>query len=85
MSITLKDGKIVDAKAEGPKETDGIGSVAVERMPKDMVAGNSINVDWVSGATVTSTGLAKAAEEALKAAGVNPEDYKKKAVRATED
>ena len=85
MSITLKDGKIVDAKAEGPKETDGIGSVAVERMPKDMVAGNSINVDWVSGATVTSTGLAKAAEEALKAAGVNPEDYKKKAVLAAED
>ena len=85
MSITLKDGKIVDAKAEGPKETDGIGSVAVERMPKDMVAGNSINVDGVSGATITSTGLLAAAEEALKAAGVNPADYKQKAELKAED
>lgn len=85
VSITLKDGKITDVKAEGPKETDGIGSVAVERMPKDMVAGNSINVDGVSGATVTSTGLLKAAEAALKAAGVNPEDYKKAAVIVAED
>ncbi|MBQ7155599.1 MAG: flavocytochrome c [Synergistaceae bacterium] len=85
VSITLKDGKIVDAKAEGPKETDGIGSVAVARMPGDMVAGNTINVDGVSGATVTSTGLLKAAEEALKAAGVNPDDYKKKAEIVAED
>ncbi|MBQ7221723.1 MAG: flavocytochrome c [Synergistaceae bacterium] len=85
VSITLKDGKIVDAKAEGPKETDGIGSVAVARMPGDMVAANSIKVDGVSGATVTSTGILKAAEEALKAAGVNPEDYKKAVEIKAED
>ena len=85
MSITLKDGKIVDAKAEGPKETPGIGSVAVEKMPAAMVAANSIKVDGVTGATVTSTGLLKAAEDALKAAGVNPEDYKKDVVLKAED
>lgn len=85
MSITLKDGKIVDAKAEGPKETPGIGSVAVEKMPAAMVAANSIKVDGVTGATVTSTGLLKAAEDALKAAGVNPEDYKKDVVLKVED
>ena len=85
MSITLKDGKIIDAKADGPKETDGIGSVAVERMPAAMVQANSIKVDGVSGATVTSTGLLKAAEEALKAAGVNPEDYKTAAITVAED
>ena len=85
MSITLKDGKITDAKAEGPKETDGIGSVAVERMPAAMVQANSIKVDGVSGATVTSTGLLKAAEAALKAAGVNPEDYKKDVAVKAED
>ncbi|MBR4195397.1 MAG: flavocytochrome c [Synergistaceae bacterium] len=75
VTITLKDGKISDVKADGPKETPGIGSVAVEKMPGEMVAGNTINVDGVSGATVTSTGILKAAESALKAAGVNPADF----------
>lgn len=76
VTITLKDGKISDVKAEGPKETPGIGSVAIEKMPGEMVAKNSINVDGVSGATVSSTGILKAAESALKAAGVNPESFK---------
>ena len=86
VTVTLKDGKIADVKAEGPKETPGIGSVAVEKMPAEMVANNSINVDGVSGATVTSTGILKAAEEALKAAGVNPADFKGAATaKAAED
>ena len=85
LSITVKDGKIIDAKAEGLKETPGIGAVAVERMPADMVAANSIKVDGVTGATVTSTGLLKAAEEALKAAGLNPEDFKRDVVLKAED
>ena len=85
VTITLKDGKIADVKAEGPKETQGIGSVAVEKMPAEMVANNSINVDGVSGATVTSTGLLKAAEAALKAAGVNPADFKGTSAAKVED
>ena len=85
VSITVKDGKITAAKAEGPKETDGIGSVAVERMPADMIAGNTINVEGVSGATYTSKGILAAAEGALKAAGVNPDDYKKASAVKAED
>ena len=85
VTVTLKDGKISDVKAEGPKETPGIGSVAVEKMPGEMVAGNTINVDGVSGATVTSTGIIKAAEAALKAAGVNPENFKGASVAKVED
>ena len=85
VTVTLKDGKISDVKAEGPKETPGIGSVAVEKMPGEMVAGNTINVDGVSGATVSSTGIIKAAEAALKAAGVNPEDFKGASSAKVED
>lgn len=85
VTVTLKDGKISDVKAEGPKETPGIGSVAIEKMPGEMVAGNTINVDGVSGATVTSTGIIKAAESALKAAGVNPENFKGASVAKVED
>ena len=75
VTITLKDGKIADVKASGPKETEGIGSVAIEKMPADMVSKNSIKVDGVSGATVSSTGILKAAEIAVKNAGLNPADF----------
>ncbi len=76
VNVSLKDGKISAVSASGPKETQGIGSVALEKMPAEMVAKNSINVDGVTGATISSTGILKAAEEALKAAGVNPNDFK---------
>lgn len=77
VKLTIKDGKIAEAKAEGPKETPGIGSVAVENMPKEMVEKNSIKVDGVTGATLSSNGIRQAAEAALIAAGLNPEDFKK--------
>ena len=76
VTITLKDNVITEVKAEGPGETPGIGSKAIEQMPSEMVAKNSITVDGVTGATMTSTGMLQAAEAALKAAGVNPDDYK---------
>ncbi|MBQ9566298.1 MAG: flavocytochrome c [Synergistaceae bacterium] len=86
VTVTLKDGVIADVKAEGPKETQGIGSVALEKMPASMLAGNTIKVDGVSGATVSSTGILQAAEAALVAAGVDPKDYQAAAVaRKAED
>ncbi|MBR1672905.1 MAG: flavocytochrome c [Fretibacterium sp.] len=80
VTVTLQDGVITNVTAQGPKETQGIGSVAVERMPEAMVKGNTIRVDGVSGATVSSTGILKAAEAALAAAGVDPEKYKSAAI-----
>ncbi|MCR4817341.1 MAG: flavocytochrome c [Fretibacterium sp.] len=80
VTVTLKDGVIAHVSAQGPKETQGIGSVAIERMPEAMVRGNTIMVDGVSGATLSSTGILKAAEAALKAAGVDPAKYKAAAV-----
>ena len=42
-------------------ETPGIGSVAVEQLPGEMIKANSILVDDISGATVTSTAIKDAA------------------------
>ena len=76
VTVNLKNGIITSVTAKGDKETQGIGSVAIEKMPAEMVAKNSINVDGVSGATFSSLGILKAAELALVEAGVNPELYK---------
>ena len=75
VTLTLKDSVITDVKAEGKQETEGIGSKALEQLPGEMVEGNTINVDGVSGATVTSDAIKEAAKEALKSAGLNPDDY----------
>ncbi|MBQ8202014.1 MAG: flavocytochrome c [Clostridia bacterium] len=79
VTLTLTDGVITDAKAEGASETVGVGSPALEQLPAAMVAGNTVNVDALSGATITSTAVLEAAKAALTAAGVNPDDYMTKA------
>lgn len=69
VSLTLADGALADVKVAGDKETAGIGSRAVELMPGTMLAANSIAVDGISGATVTSGAILAAAKEALAASG----------------
>lgn len=75
VTLTLKDSVITDVKAEGKDETEGIGSKAIEQLPGEMVDGNTINVEGVSGATVTSDAIKEAAKAALESAGLNPDDY----------
>ncbi|MBQ8554728.1 MAG: flavocytochrome c [Clostridia bacterium] len=86
VTVTLTDGVITEVKAEGAKETVGVGTPVLEQLPAAMVAGNTVNVDGISGATLTSNGVLEAAKLALAAAGVNADDYMTKAeVVAAED
>ena len=75
VTLTVENGVIVAAKAEGADETPGVGTPALEQLPAAMVAGNTVNVDVVTGATWTSNGVIEAAKAALVAAGLNPENY----------
>lgn len=86
VTVTLKDSAITDVKAEGKDETEGIGTKALEKLPGEMVDGNTVNVDAVSGATVTSNAIMEAAKAALESAGLNPDDYSEaKAATKEED
>ena len=75
VTLTIENGVITAAKAEGADETPGVGTPALEQLPAAMVAGNTVNVDTISGATWTSNGVIEAAKAALIAAGLNPENY----------
>ncbi len=75
VTVTLTDGVITAMTAEGADETPGIGTPALESVPAAMVAGNTVNVDVMTGATFTSNGVIAAAKLALANAGVNPDDY----------
>ncbi len=79
VTLTVENGVITAAKAEGADETPGVGTPALEQLPAAMVAGNTVNVDIVSGATFTSNGVIEAAKAALVAAGLNVDDYMTKA------
>ena len=52
-------------------ETPGIGSVAVEKLPGEIVAANSIAVDAIAGATVTSNAIKDAVKRALADSGID--------------
>ncbi len=82
VTLTIENGVITDCVATGDKETDGIGSVVIAQFPAQVVAGNTINLDAVSGATITSNAFIEAAKAALTAAGLNPDDYMTKVAAA---
>lgn len=74
VTLTIEGKTITAAKAEGPSETDGIGSKAIASMPAAMVEQNSVKVDTVASATISSNAVLAAAEKALAAAGLTPDD-----------
>ena len=79
VTLTLTDSVITDCTAKGDEETPGIGSVVIEQFPGEVVEGNTINLDSISGATITSNAFVEAAKAALTEAGLNPDDYMAKA------
>ncbi len=62
----MSGGKIVDVKAEGANETQGIGTNAIDQLPGKIVEANSADVEVVSGATVTSNAIIEAVKSAIK-------------------
>lgn len=80
VTLTIEEGVITAASATGDLETDGIGTKPLEQMPQAMVQANSVLVDAVSSATITSQAILDAAKQALAQAGLAPEDLAAKDV-----
>ncbi len=59
------------------QETEGISDMALEEMPDRITEGQSLSVDTVSGATLTSEGILEGVTNALQEAGLNPDDFMK--------
>lgn len=79
VAVTLDDtGAITNIEVKESTETDGIGTLAFDQMIPLMVANNSIAVDTVATATLTSDGLLEAVRSALEAAGVDLAAYSAK-------
>ena len=85
VEVTLGDGdEILSVTITDTNETPGIADAAIDATPKAIVAQQSIAVDAVSGATMTSDAIVAAVEDALTAAGADIERFKTKVEKEVE-
>ena len=71
VTLTIDGDKLIDVAVEGANETEGVGSRAIETLPAAMVAAGTVEVEAVSGATITSDAIKEAAAAALAQSGVS--------------
>ena len=69
VEVTIKDNKITDIKTPGQRETKYLGDTAIREIGKDVLQYQTLNVDNIAGATVTSTALKTAIAQAIEKAG----------------
>ena len=70
VTITFENGVATDVVVDTSAETAGIGKELGEKFAEAIKAGNTPNVDAVSGATLTSGAVKKAAASCFEQAGV---------------
>lgn len=78
VGVSLEGTKITDIQVLLQDETQGVGDVAIAQITKDIVKYQSVNIDAMSGATISSKGVLAAVTQALQKAGVNLANYQKK-------
>ena len=71
VATTFSEEKIEKIEVLEHSETPGIGSPAIEQIPEAIVQSQSLGVDVITGATVTSNALLMAVEKAAKEAGTD--------------
>lgn len=76
LELTVKDGQISAIDVLDHKETEVLSDAAFEKLINGVVETQSVNLDRVTGATVTSAGIMSAVKDALKKAGGTDEYFK---------
>ncbi|GAA3630381.1 flavocytochrome c [Lactobacillus hamsteri] len=79
MIVTLSENKIDDIKVDASGETKGVADEVFKRLPKEIVDNQTLNVDAVSGATISSHGVIDGVAAAIEEAGGNAEEWKERA------
>lgn len=71
VAVSADKSKIEDLQVMKSSETDGIGSRAIQVLAEAILKDQTIHLDAISGATLSSQGFLHAVEEAINAAGVD--------------
>ncbi|REH77204.1 flavocytochrome c [Staphylococcus felis] len=73
MKVELSDNKIISIDIDDSGESEGIANPVFERLPRDIVDNQTLNIDAISGATVTSQGILDGVAHAIIQSGENPD------------
>lgn len=65
VTMTFSETAITDVVLDLPNETPGYGQAAAEELKARLMSAQSAEIDAVSGSTITSTAVAKAADLSL--------------------
>ncbi len=84
VEVTFTEDAIESVNVTEHAETDGIGTTAVETLPGAIVDNQSLGVDVVAGATITSEAILAAAADCVTQAGGDAEALKVAAVEEKE-
>lgn len=69
VTVDLSDSQILRVEVTEHSETEGIADPAIEKIPERIVAGQTLAVDTVSGATLTSNAILEAVADCIQQAG----------------
>lgn len=78
MTVKFSQDRIEAIDIDTTGESAGIADVVFQRIPQEILDGQTLNVDAISGATVTSQGVIDGVAEAVKLAGADPEILRKR-------
>ena len=78
MKVTLSEERIEEIEIDSRKETEGIATVVFERIPQQIIEGQTLNVDMISGASLTCNGVLDGVAKVVKQAGSDPEILRKR-------
>ncbi|CDX00065.1 ABC transporter substrate-binding protein [Desulfitobacterium hafniense] len=70
-----QEGKITKITIGENTETEDVGGIAMEKIPQRIIEAQSLDVDVIAGATLTSKGIINGVAAALKEAGADPVHY----------
>lgn len=76
VEVTFSEDFIESVEVKEHSETDGIGSLAVDSLPSEIVETQSLGIDAVAGATMTSNAIFAAVEDCVAQAGGDVEALK---------
>ena len=68
VAVTIADGKIANVDIVSHSETEGLGGIALPEYAKQTVEKQNLDIDLISGVTVTLDGYKQAVNDALSKA-----------------
>ena len=80
VAVTVEDGAITAIEIESENETAGVGDEALVLLKDQILEAQSLRVDSVSGATISSAAMKLAVADALTQAGVDVAEWRSREV-----